>query len=1001
MPYFNLPSGVPFLPALARALWDQHGPVQGGAENLARVLVLLPTRRAARALADAFLQISEGRPVLLPRTAPLGDLPEEALAIADDFALPAATAPLTRQAMLARLVAAKDSGMPPDRAFRLAGDLALLLDEAATEGVALAGLERLAPPDLAEHWQRTVAFLDIATVAWAELQRGANELDPAERRVRLLHAQAEAWKATPPDHKVVIAGSTGSIPAVAELMRVVAGLKQGAVLLAGLDTALPQPAWDAIDDAHPQGALKRLLDRLELPRAAISPWPAPPPAPALTARTELLALALRPADAADAWREAPLPDSPTAGLSLIEARTPAAEADVVALAVRHALADPNARIAVITPDRDLGLRVSAALGRFGIRADDSAGEPLSRTAPGAFLRLMAATAAQALAPVKLLGLLKHPLAGLGLDPGEARRQVRRLELACLRGPRPGPGFVGLELAVTQAETLHDGTRRAQPEARRVVNALEAALSPYLNLLAQNQAAPLALLTTLLQAAEALASTDTRPGAFRLWAGEAGEALAKRLNEAEAALAGLPPMPPAQFPALFEALLEGASARTRRATAEADGEGHPRVQVLGAMEARLLDFDVAILAGLNEGAWPALPEPGPWLNRPMRAKLGLPSPERRLGQQAADFVMAATAAPRVMLVRAVKAGGSPTVPARWLTRLNALFAARGLKAEAPAADYAGLAAALDHGDATPEKRPRPVPPLELRPQKLSITEIETWIKDPYAIYARHVLRLRALDPIDQQAEQAEWGTVVHDFLARLTFLLQNGAWPTDPALEPSRLEAEADRALTLAAIRPGAAALWRPRLTRLGAWFTAWDREFRARLGVAQSVTEVAGQWQVPGLLLTGRADRIDTLADGRLALHDYKTGQLPKALEVEAGLAPQLPLTALIARAGGFAGVPPGEPADLRYLHTTGGDPPPPDAERAATKSMELADALANAEAGLHRLIAAYADPATPYHPRPQPAVALRYSDYEHLSRVGAWGAGGTDEAGESGGDAA
>ena len=706
MNLFTIPPGAPFLDAIA-AEWLGRGadPMQ-----TTEGLILLPTRRAARALADAFLHVSGGRPLLLPRITALGALDEAPLALAGALDLPPAVEPAQRLAALTLLILKMNGadGAPrtADRAWNLAGELASLMDEAERAEIDLtARLPEAADPAYAAHWARTLEFLHIVTRAWPTWLAGQGLMNPAARQVALLNAQAEAWQQRPPEHRVLVAGTTAGIPAVARLLGVVAHLPAGAVVLPGLDTDMAEEAWTALNAAHPQAGLARLLHGLGATRGDVRPWPA---APAPAARAATLARALLPAQALAAWRN---PTTPMIdGLWRLSPADQQEEAAAIALLLRDALETEGAHAALVTPDRDLAGRVAAELLRYGVVADDSAGEKLADTPPAVFLRLLVRAVADGLAPVSLLALMKHPMAAAGLAPAACRAAARSLELACLRGPRPGPGLNALRRAL---DSSAGGADAAELLARA-----EECLAPALRLAAPLAAAPAEALAAAIEAAERLAATDETPGPARLWAGEEGEALATRLAEVQAALPLLPDEKPSVLPGLLDAVLEGEIVRSRRALRGRDGSEHPRVFIWGLLEARLQATDVMVLGGLVEGVWPPATDPGPWLSRPMRAAVGLPSPEDIVGQSAHDFVACACAAPRVVLSCPRRRDGAPAVPARWLTRLEMLLAGQGRTLpEHPASAWAR---ALDQpaDGPKPAQPPRPCPPVAWRPRRLS-------------------------------------------------------------------------------------------------------------------------------------------------------------------------------------------------------------------------------------------------------------------------------------------
>ena len=973
MNLFTIPPGVPFLDALARWWLSRTDDPLRQSEGM----ILLPTRRAARALTDAFLAAADGRPILLPRIAAVGALDEAPLALAGALELPPAVPEAERLAALTRLVMALEGrfGAPgtADRAWLLAVELARLLDEAHREGVALDRvLPGLVEEGYAEHWADTLRFLQIVTAHWPAWLQDRGMIDPAARGVQLLGRQAELWREAPPAGPIVIAGTSGGIRALAGLMAVVARLPEGRVVLPGLDRDMPEEVWAQLEDSHPQAGLRALLADMGATRGDVAAWPdAPAPPRAATIWQSLL-----PAKALSAWRLPAAPD--IAGLERLEAADQQEEAVAIALVLRQALETAGAQAALVTPDRVLAARVAAELSRFGIVVDDSAGEPLGETPPGAFLRLLVQAVAQGLSPVALLGVLKHPLAALGLRPAECRGLARLLERTCLRGPAPAPGIAGLR-AIPAVQN--------NQQLPAFLDRIEARFGPLLRIAAAGEVDPAAGLRALIEAAEAVAETADQPGAARLWALEEGEALARHLAALLEALPMLPKQPVGTLPGLLDSSFQGSVVRSRRALRGRDADEHPRVAILGLLESRLQSFDVVVLGSLAEAVWPPAADPGPWMSRPMRKAAGLASPETGVGQMAHDFALLACAAPHVVLSCPRRRDGAPTVPARWLVRLEAYLKGHGLSLpHSPAADWARQ---LDQPgrEPTPVRPPRPCPPLAVRPRRLSVTEVETWLRDPYGIYARHVLKLRALDPLEQGVENADFGNVVHHAIAGWVGKLPQ-TYPTDAA---ARLQAEMDAAVTDRALRSALVAWWRPRLARIAAWVA--DQERARRNGSPNQVlrVEVDGDWTVPApgqpFRLVARADRIEMRPDGRLSIMDYKTGVVPAARDVAAGHAPQLPLEAAMVAAGAFGPELRGIAAELTYWRLTGGYVPGESTVLFKGDPEATAEEAARAGAALAQLVQQFDDPAQAYLSQPHPGAAPRFTDYAQLARVGEWAA--------------
>src|SRR3954468_22569503 len=673
---YTIPPDRPFLATLARGLLAM---AEGDPLRLARMTVLLPTRRAARSLREAFLRLTgeggtPGGTLLLPRMRPIGDLDADEIALGLDgiddptLAIPPAIPELRRRLLLTRLVlgwsrAKGEHPLLPGQAAALAGALARLLDQVATEGASFARLRELAPADLAEHWETVLDFLGILPGAWPAILAEEGALDPAERRNRLLRRQAELWRRDPPAAPVIAAGLTGGIPALTDLLSAIAWVEQGTVILAGLDRDCSPADWATIaeDPTHPQYLLADLLGALQIPAEAVRDWPAAGAVPPSECerRLRLVAEAMRPAVLTDAWRELP-PEPPLAiaGLTRYDCISPQHEAATIALLLRRSLETPAATPALVPPDRDLAPRVAAERRRWGIGIDDSAGTPLNRTPPGAFLRLVLDLAESALAPVPLLAALKHPLAAGGMARAAFRDRGRQLEDA-LRGPRPAPGFTGLKTALA----------KSKPVLRDFVRRLEYCLGDLAELIAAGSARLPDIVAAHILAAERLAASDEESGPSRLWADTAGEAAAHFCHELLQAGADFPAVPGRTYPALFEALAAGTVVRPSFGR-------HPRLSIWGLVEARLQQADLVVLGGLNEGTWPGPAAHDPWMSRQMRQEFGIAVPERAIGIAAHDFAQA-TGAPEVALTRATRREGVPTVPSRWLLRLDAVLRAVGL------------------------------------------------------------------------------------------------------------------------------------------------------------------------------------------------------------------------------------------------------------------------------------------------------------------------------------
>ena len=1007
--WYAIEARRPFLEDLAAGVLDwlgEHPP-----EALSDAVILLPNRRAARAFTSALTKLAGDRPVLLPQVRPLGDLEEDEPPFAPGelgLDLPPAIAPLARRFEMARMIVEDfRPGLAPLRALEMADALGGFLDSCQLEEIGeLERIATLVEGDLAGHWQESARFLGLAVEAWPKRLEALGLVDPAWRRARLLRLLADAWTERPPAQPVIAAGSTGTAPGAADVLAAVAAAPQGCVVLPGLDRDLDSEVWSRLRDneQHPQNALWRLLDRHGVGREAVRPWFQPPEEPALAirgrARQRLLSEALRPADATDDWRDLirtlradafrERSADPIAGglegLSVITVRAEEDAAATLALMMRETLETPGKTCALVTPDLALGRRVAARLERWGVAADNSSGQPLSRMPAGRLVDLAARFIVDPLDPHALLGLLKHPL--VRLDAG-GPAAAGALEEYALRGPRLRDWSRARRTLLRATEPRDDGEARSESTLGRVAAAR--ALLDRLETLSGAARAPFVPAAPLDAAARALAALVETLAGQEAWAGPDGEAAAVLLAGLIDGGASLGEVSRPDFAELVHGLLTEETVRT-------GGANQPRLRILGAIEARLVRADRMILAGLEETVWPNAAPTDPFLSRPMRKALGLPPPERRLGQTAQDFVQAACA-DEAILVHSERRGGQPAVKSRWLWRLEMLT--RGAHAEdtpvrleRPSA-HLEQARALDAPvRATPDYAPRPAPkpPVRRRPRELPVTGVERWVRDPYAIYARYVLNLRQMDRPGQSAEAMARGNAVHKAVERLTL-----SWPEVlPDDCADQMETLLLEELGHHGFEDAAMAREAPLARNCARWLSDWEAERRARGAEIRVEEKVRMTIPAPAgpFTLTAKADRIELSPTGAAVL-DFKTGQIPSPKQVKSGFSPQLTLTGAILAHEGLSDTGPVRPEELTYVRVVGRKVPGQAAVRASgDEAVALSEAALE---GLKTRIARFDDPATPYLSWVAPQFMGSFGgNYDHLARVWEWHVVGGEDGGEA-----
>ncbi len=1041
MRVFSVPVSVPFLRTAIAALVD--GKLVDGFNartdpaKLAQATLYLPTRRAGRMAREIFLDELKTDAVVLPRIVALGDIDEDELAFAEEaesyggavsLDIPPKLGEIDRRLTLATLVAAWAKGPVlaplvvggPASTLALAGDLARLMDDMVTRGVGWEALDGLVPEQLDKYWQHSLEFLRIARQAWPAHLSEIQKIEPAARRDLLIAAEAKRLTAHH-EGPVIAAGSTGSMPATAKFLHAVAALPQGAVVLPGLDTDLDDEAWQSIGGAadarskfttppasnHPQFAMHALLHRFGITRGDVEILGEP----ALHGRDVLVSEAMRPSNATAQWhRRLAEPEivekisNAMANLAIIEAANPEMEALAIAVAMREAR-HLNKSAALVTPDRALARRVMAALGRWNLAFDDSGGDALMDTPAGIFARLAAETVAKQLEPPTLLALLKHPLCRLGGAPGAFQHAVEVLELALLRGTRPPGGTRGLvqdfarfrgELAkLKRGETslVHASEPRARLRdeeldcAQGLIEALCSALSPLENL-AASKPHDFADLAERHRDVLIELSRDQHDIAL-VFEDHQGTALVSAFGDllGEKSQSGLM-VQLNDYPEVFQTAFADRMVR-RPETADV------HLKIYGPLEARLTQSDRVIVGGLVEGVWPPAPRVDPWLSRPMRHELGLDLPERRIGLSAHDFAQL-LGADDVILSHAAKVGGAPAVASRFLHRLEAVAGeTRWKAAKAAGENYIRFADELDRpAKVEPIAQPAPTPPRAARPLKLSVTAIEDWLRDPYTIYAKHILKLSPLDPVDMTLSAADRGSAIHEALGEFTQTF-SATLPNDPA---RALRSIGEKYFAALMERPEARALWWPRFLRIAAWFADW--EIARRSNVAEIDAEIRGEISIPldnarSFILSARADRIERRHDGTFAILDYKTGQPPTGKQVRMGLSPQLTLEAAILREGGFQGIPAGSSvSELAYVRLSGNNPPgeqkPLELKSNKSDTPQPPDVAAEqARKKLEALIRAFEDETQAYTSLNLSMWSNRYGSYDDLARIKEWSAAG------------
>jgi len=939
----TITAGLPFADTLA-----SHSLSRRDDHDISETQILLPTRRGVRTLRDSFVRLNKGDALILPRLQTFGDIDEEALSLSlfsspQSMArlsdLPPAMPSVQRQILLARLIMKVETyAQGFDIALKLAKALGQFIDQIYIEELSFKKLAEIVPDNFAKHWQITLTFLEILSQSWPAILEENNMIDAADRRSRLIHILADYWEETQPTHHIIAAGSTGSVPATSRLLGVIANLPNGQIILPGLDKNMSAEEWDSLEPSHAQYGLKTLLERLEFSRENVAELKDEQRTySAHTQRIKMLSTILTHAAHTGAWQGFNDNENSRAeieaaiqNIAYLPCEHMQQEALCIALILRETLETPEKTAALITPDRLLARSVTAILKRWDINIDDSAGENLIHQPIGAYLRLTLDVVINNFTPLSLLALLKHPLCMSQIDRAEKSRLIGVLETETLRGVAPKNGIDGiierLE-AIEETDTLI--TR---------LNDLTTVLSPIKDLMVGGQAPFTDMIKAHIVAAETL--FNPQDGAA-LWAGADGQAAAEFIAELLTHAHKLGHIHPHDYRATFTELLSAVTMRPAYGT-------HPRLKILGQLEARLGQADLMILGGLNEGIWPADIGHDPWMSRMMRVDFGLPASERSIGLAAHDFSQA-FCAPNIIITRAERADGALTIPSRWLTRLNTVLKAANIDPKIlERTPYRSWAETLDKtSDIAPITRPAPTPPAADRPSGLFATKIEKWLQDPYSIYAQYILKLKPLDAIDKDIDAAERGKLLHKILEQYG---QNAAQnaPSPEAIY-AQLMTIAQNTIEHSDIADRLPSFWWPRFKRLATFFS--ETEYIRAKEHTLKKTEAKGSITVAGtsFKLSAIADRIDRARDGSYSAIDYKSGGTFTPNKIANGTLPQLPITGLILRDGGFKDIGKASIGSLSYWVLTGGRK----AGTITAQTNDIDQTIAAVQENLQTLIAA------------------------------------------------
>ena len=643
----------------------------------------------------------------------------------------------------------------------------------------------------------------------------------------------------------------------------------------------------------------------------------------------------------NSWAQKDFNPNVLKNVHLIETENTREEALTIALLLRQTLETPNKTAALVTTDRSLARQVISQMQRWDILLDDSAGKPLNHTDIGIFFCLIA-DLGRSPNGVNYLSLLKHPLVADGQDP------------------------INLRQAVQAQEKLLRGKKQHWEMA------LNTDFSEWIDLFKNNTMIPFkTLLSKHLELAEQLATSADKTATQRLWQNDTGKQVFSFFSDLLIHADMIGEIESQTYPDILKLLMQRQSVRPRYGT-------HPRLDILGPIEARFSHADVCIIGGLNEGVFPALPDTDPWLNRPTRTKLGIPLPEEKIKELSIDFAHN-FCSKEVYLTRSIKIDGAQAVPSRFVERLKAVVEINHLKLPKYRANLALLIDTPAQYDKP--KRPEPCPPVEDRPNRLPITQIEMWRRNPYGIYARYILNLYPLNTLEAKTNNALFGELIHkviqEFLTRYPFSTDRQLlFQTAQEVFDENKLSDVDK--NLLNIRFSAIADF------------LIQQQTNDSLIVKKSLCEekIEQSFDIDGqpFTLYGTADRVDTLKNKTLRVIDYKTYHPPKKKEVTAGFSPQLVLEALLLSEKQELPV-----SNLTYWYLSN-KIDASEVQPITESKAEIDDLIQKSKDGLSKIIRAFRNEKTPYEVCPIPSQSPLFNDYAHLARMQEWATAEEDE---------
>lgn len=840
--------------------------------------LFLPTRRSARAFEKCLAAHTEHGLFSPPRIIALTDFPPEAFDCEQSAILPTAT---ERHLLMVELLRGKhfDALLGEQKSLPqlLSHASALLdqIDELFLFEVPQDNLSSLVRHDLPQNQIQALRVLHQVYSEWEPFLKRQGFCDPTQMRVVRYREYIKTLRDYP--HPVIALGIEAAYGFVRDLLKAIMKTRGGAVILGGPEDG-ELSRRDSEKAHHPDFHLNRLLESMGCERSTLSFINSTKEHP----RRLLLEGVFQ--NHTNVTTSGPLKEEETKNLFLLESGTLFEEAEAITLMMAEAVVDPLKTVALVTTNQTLTAYVMALLERFGIKADHSKAHAFRSTPLGRLLLLVASFLVSPYSPVTLLSLLKHPYVSLDQGRLSVLALARFLENNVMRTDRMVRGERDLFI-----KTMPEGEKAL---LTKLLNMKERGQ----NLLHGKEPTSLAQALLLLQSSlEELCFKTTLEGIGSIYDTPEGEKFKGWIASVMVSPLGKTTLEMQHFPSILRELMDAIP------VSKAWGY-HPRVFILGPLETRLLSFDRVILADFNEGRWPRKSSDAVWMNQRMRQDVGIVSDVIQMSQEA-DDLRALLSLKEVFITRALRVDGSPSVPSRWLLRLQAFCTQKNVQLSS-VDHYKEWARLIWHEPLKkvnpllrPLEKPMALPPLGARPKRLTISGLNLLKRNPYAFYVNSILKLNALKPLIHQLDALQFGVRLHQVLADALILEDSGSRLTHDVLN-----ALGGRIFASYTSSPLWRYFWQHRLNECFDHFLSLDKNLsyapQKRFGEVKVTFPFHtdfGDFEI-----IAKADRLDLITPHGAVLIDYKTGRTPTASSIKKGEDIQLALEGVMVNEGAF-----------------------------------------------------------------------------------------------------